>query len=234
MKHLLTTPPILQFGYLSIKLASTAISIHALFNVYDIVDSIWIVGSSLIKRAEQYASISSEFGTDLSLPGVSVLWKGVSGLSFDSVTDIICDLRSKYPHPRFLVIHTGGNDIGKDDNPLFRQQKFIKKVIVNLSSDSPSTCIVWSHILPRLYWRHAISNIAAETSRLRINSSVATFVLKLGGASIKYVDIKPNQSNLFLNDGVHLSPSGNHEFLSIMQSALRQFIEGKSLRYPSM
>lgn len=98
----------------------------------------------------------------------------------------------------------------------------------------PSTCIVWSHILPRLYWRHAISNIAAETSRLRINSSVATFVLKLGGASIKYVDIKPNQSNLFLNDGVHLSPSGNHEFLSIMQSALRQFIEGKSLRYPSM
>lgn len=125
MKHLLTTPPILQFGYLSIKLASTAISIHALFNVYDIVDSIWIVGSSLIKRAEQYASISSEFGTDLLLPGVSVLWKGVSGLSFDSVTDIICDLRSKYPHPRFLVIHTGGNDIGKDDNPLFRQQKFI-------------------------------------------------------------------------------------------------------------
>lgn len=98
-----------------------------MFIVYDIVDSIWIVGSSLIKRAEQYASMSSEFGTDLSLPNVSVLWKGVSGLSFDSVADIIYDLRSKYPHPRFLVIHAGGNDIGKDDNPLSRQQKFIKK-----------------------------------------------------------------------------------------------------------
>eukprot|EP00105_Crassostrea_gigas_P000724 XP_011412638.1 PREDICTED: uncharacterized protein LOC105317604 isoform X2 [Crassostrea gigas] len=197
-------------------------------------DSIWIVGSSLIKRAEQYASMSTEFGTDLSLPNVSVLWKGVSGLSFDSVADIICDLRSKYPHPRFLVIHAGGNDIGKDDNPLSRQQKFIKKVMVNLSTDMPSTCIVWSHILPRLYWRHAISNMAAETSRLRINSSVATLVLKIGGASIKYVDIKPNQSNLFLNDGVHLSPSGNHEFVSTMQSALRQFIEGKSLCYPKI
>lgn len=86
---------------------------------------------------------------------------------------------------------TGGNDIGKDDNPLFRQQNFKKKVIVNLSSDMTSTCIVWSHILPRLYWRYAISNIAAETSRLRINSYVATLVLKIGGASIKYVDIKP-------------------------------------------
>lgn len=73
-----------------------------------------------------------------------------------------------------------------------------------------------------------------ETSRLRINSSVATLVLKIGGASIKYVDIKPNQSNLFLNDGVHLSPSGNHEFVSTMQSALRQFIEGKSLCYPKI
>lgn len=205
-----------------------------MFIVYDIVDSIWIVGSSLIKRAEQYASMSTEFGTDLLLPYVSVLWKGVSGLSFDSVADIICDLRSKYPHPRFLVIHAGGNDIGKDDNPLSRQQKFIKKVMVNLSTDMPSTCIVWSHILPRLYWRHAISNMAAETSRLRINSSVATLVLKIGGASIKYVDIKPNQSNLFLNDGVHLSPSGNHEFVSTMQSALRQFIEGKSLCYPKI
>lgn len=76
------------------------------------------------------------------------------GIKFGSVTDIICDLRSKYPHPRFLVIHAGGNDIRNYDNPLSRQQKFLKNVMVNLSTDMPSTCIVWSHILPRLYWRH--------------------------------------------------------------------------------
>lgn len=76
----------------------------------------------------------------------------------------------------------------------------------------PSICIVWSHILPRLYWRHAISNIAPKTSKLQIISSVATLLLTKGGALIKYVDIKPNQSNLFLNDGVYLSPSGNPEF----------------------
>lgn len=66
---------------------------------------------------------------------------------------------------------------------------------------------------------------------------MATLILKIGGAfnwggaSIKYVDIKPNQSNLFLNEGVHLSPSGNNGFLSIMQSALRQFIEGKRVSW---
>lgn len=133
-----------------------------------------------------------------------MLWKGVSGLRFDSVTDIL--LVTCVPNT-----HAGGNDIGKDDNSLCRQHKH-KRVIDTLSSAMPSTCVVWSHILPRFYWRHAISNIAAETSRRRIDGSVATLVLKKGSASIKNVDIKPNQSNLFLNDGVHLSPSGNHKF----------------------
>uniref|UniRef100_K1QZE9 78 kDa glucose-regulated protein n=1 Tax=Magallana gigas TaxID=29159 RepID=K1QZE9_MAGGI len=38
-------------------------------------NSIWIVGSSLIKRAEQYASMSSEFGTDFSLPDIVMAFK---------------------------------------------------------------------------------------------------------------------------------------------------------------
>lgn len=61
-----------------------------------------------------------EFGIDFLLFNVLVLWKGVLGLSFDSVVDIICDLWLKYLYLRFLVIYVGGNDIGKDDNLLFR------------------------------------------------------------------------------------------------------------------
>lgn len=53
---------------------------------------------------------------------------------------------------------------------------------------------------------------SAETYMRRINSSVATLVLK-GDASIKFVKIIPNQSNLLPNDGVHLSTSVNNEFL---------------------
>ncbi|XP_061183690.1 uncharacterized protein LOC133191937 [Saccostrea echinata] len=196
-------------------------------------DSIWIVGSSLIKRAEQFSLSSPEFGTDLSLPGVKVLWKGIPGLSFAKFSEVISDLSSTKPHPRFLVIHVGGNDIAKLNNPLRRQQKFMKTVINKLSLVMPLTCIVWSHILPRVYWRHSISNVAAEKSRSRINSSIASFVLKSGGASIKYPDISIVQSKLFLNDGVHLSPLGNYVFLSTMQAALRQFCSGNGFVYPS-
>ena len=180
----------------------------------NLVDSTWIVGSSIIKRAEQFAKSSPEFGTNLSLPDVTVLWKGIPGLGFVKLHDVISDLSSTKTHPRFLDIHVGGKDIAKDDNPLRRQQMFMKNLINQLRSDL--TCIVWSHILPRLYWRHAVSNVAADRSRCRINSSVASFVLKSGGASINYLDIEVAQSNLFINDGVHLSPLGNHVFVSTL------------------
>ena len=181
----------------------------------NLVDSIWIVGSSIIKRAEQFAKSSPEFGTDLSLPDVTVLWKGIPGLGFVKLHDVISDLSSTKTHPRFLDIHVGGKDIAKDDNKLRRQQMCMKNLINQLRSDL--TCIVWSHILPRLYWRHAVSNVAADRSRCRINSSVASFVLKSGGASINYHDIVVAQSNLFLNDRVQLSPLGNHVFVSTLQ-----------------
>ena len=142
-------------------------------------------------------------------------------------------MASTKPHPRFLIIHVGDNDIAKDNNPLRRQQMFMKNVINQLRSEMPLICIVWSHILPRLFWRHAVSNVAADRSRCRVNSSVASFVLQSDGASIKCPDIRVAQSNLFLNYGVHLSSLGNHVFVSTLQAAIQHFSTcGISLLYP--
>ena len=183
----------------------------------NLVDSIWIVGSSIIKRSEQFAKSSPKFGTDLSLTDVTVLLKGIPELHFVicMISFLICLLQS----------HTHGFSlyIAKHDNPFRRQQMFMKTVINQLRSEMPLTCIVWSHILPRLYWRYAVSNVATDRSRWRINRSVASSVLKSGGASIKYPDIRVAQSNLFLNDGVHLSPLGNHVFVSTFPAAIQHF-----------
>ena len=61
-----------------------------------------------------------------------------------------------------------------------------------------------------------------------------SFVLKSGGASIKYPNIRVAQSNLFLNDGVHLFPLGNHVFVYTLQAAIQHFstCRGISLLYP--
>ena len=57
----------------------------------NMVDSIWIVSSSIIKRADNFAKSSPEFGTDLSLTDVTVLWKGIPGFGFVKLRDIISD-----------------------------------------------------------------------------------------------------------------------------------------------
>jgi hypothetical protein len=91
----------------------------------------------------------SEFGTDLNLPSISVY--SVSGLSFDNLL-LICILQ---PTPKYLVIHVGENDICKHNNPLSRQLKLMKNVI-QCEFGHATDLYHMSHILPRVYWRHAI------------------------------------------------------------------------------
>ena len=88
----------------------------------NLVDSIWIVGSSIIKRSEQFAKSSPEFGTDLSLTDVTVLLKGRPELHFVicMISFLICLLQS----------HTHGFSlyIAKHDNPL-RRHKCLWKLL---------------------------------------------------------------------------------------------------------
>lgn len=79
-----------------------------------------------------------------------------------------------------------------------------------------------------------LSNISAEISRKRINSSIATFVLNHGGASIKYLEISAFHPTLILPDGVHLTNLGNFHYLTTLQNALKQFIQNGSNKFPSL
>ncbi|XP_052711628.1 uncharacterized protein LOC128185949 isoform X4 [Crassostrea angulata] len=97
----------------------------------------------------------------------------------------------------------------------------------------PNTLIVWSHILPRSNWRQSLSTIEGENSRRRINSAIATFVLKkLNGASIKYPDIQITQKRLCRLDGVHLSDLGNNIYINSLKNAIVQFVTSSSRTYP--
>ena len=166
------------------------------------------MGSSIVKRAEQYAKRSGlEFA--YSVKNFHVVWKGIFGMRFRDLHQTLVNLLSTNRPPRYLVVHCGGNDIGSPDTPLRRLQMFIKFTIAEIVKIMPNTCIIWSHILPRLYWRYTLSSSEADKSRKRINSSIATFVLKISGVPVKYTQINASQKHLFVNDGVHLSTQGN-------------------------
>ena len=104
---------------------------------------IWIVGSSLVKKAFTYVK-SRPLGDNLGLRsyGYNVIWVGHPGLSFTQV-DGICRALNNYSgnnHPRYLVVHAGGNDIGWLNARALRQ--LMMKTMSNLMSLFPNTCIV--------------------------------------------------------------------------------------------
>ncbi|KAJ8315160.1 hypothetical protein KUTeg_007310 [Tegillarca granosa] len=82
------------------------------------------------------------------------------------------------------MLHCDGNDTGECKsilliNDIIAPLKFIFEIL-------PYTKIIWSQILPRLKWRHKTSHAAVDKIRKRINSKIATFVLRSGGCYIRY------------------------------------------------
>lgn len=145
---------------------------------------------------------------------------------YDSVHSI---LQTESP-PSILVIHCGANSMGT--MPLRKLRNFMKFTISQIATLLPNTLIVWSEWLPRLTWRHMLSNVAAEKDRLKLNSCVRTFLInQKRGACIKHPDIKVNQTKFF-TDGVHLSEIGNALFLNNLQGGLYTFLKGKSVMFP--
>ncbi|CAG2248065.1 unnamed protein product [Mytilus edulis] len=192
--------------------------------------SVWIVGSSLIRNAFVHAR-SRTGGVNLGLHriGVKIWWQGYGGMGLKDLESTIKRLMKYEKAPKYLVLHIAGNDLLKTKLGFLRNE--IKTTLEKVQSYLPNSSIVWSQILPRTNWRHSISQDSMMACRIRINSAIASFVLKNGGHYIKYPDILPN-STFLKEDGVHLTDLGNDIFLNNLQGALEMFICSGSYTYP--
>ncbi|KAK3105093.1 hypothetical protein FSP39_017153 [Pinctada imbricata] len=142
---------------------------------------IWIVGSSLIRNAFVRAKNSS-FGANLELRSLqaSLFWQGKGGMKWDEVLPKVRTLLRIEDPPAYLMIHCCGNDIaGKINSITLRHE--IEAGLITLSRMLPNTTLVWSQILPRLKWRDEDDHRAVNKIRRRINSKIATFVMRMGG-----------------------------------------------------
>ncbi|CAC5391882.1 unnamed protein product [Mytilus coruscus] len=68
----------------------------------------------------------------------------------------------------------------------------------------------------KLKYRNEIVHRSLNRTRVRLNSLAATYIIKHGGAYIRYPEISEDNPDLFL-DGVHLSDIGNDLFLYRLQ-----------------
>ncbi|XP_071173895.1 uncharacterized protein [Mytilus edulis] len=188
---------------------------------------IWIIGSSIIKRASDHTE-NRPTGTNLGFDkkGYNIIWLGLSGMKWFNVDRTIDATFSWRGVPSILIIHCGGNDLVNCCNGelLFH----MRSTFHYLKCTMPNTLIIWSFILPRLSWRGALNNDKIEKSRRRINRGVRSYISKIGCKTIKHLDFEDKHQALFAADGVHLSFLGNDIFINTIQTAIDLFIDNSS------
>ncbi|KAG5831614.1 hypothetical protein ANANG_G00305570 [Anguilla anguilla] len=78
------------------------------------VKNVWVCGHSLVFWAEKRAK-SPEYGMQLGMdPGrVRVWWKGMQGMTWDQLLPLLLQLKGSWPNPDVIILHLGGNDLGR-------------------------------------------------------------------------------------------------------------------------
>lgn len=138
----------------------------------------------------------------------------------------IMKLLKHYSPPKILIIHLGSNDLVTEG---LTSKKFVEEITCSLlryNALLPNTKLVWSAILPRLYWHGAPlgSGHKIDKKRKKINKQTKKFISELRGGVIWHHNISVHNVNLFRYDGTHLSDEGNRIFLDNFRSGLLKFI----------
>ena len=167
--------------------------------------TVWIVGDSIVRRSRQ----------PLDVPG-RIYWKGKGGAGVCDLPDLLHSMRA--PQPKIIMIHIGTNDLGCTDMFSIRQR--IAYYIDLCRRSYPSATLVWSAILPRLFYYGAKDQGSMEHIRRSINRW-ARSRCRLFGASFLPHDLFHWQNHaLYLYDGVHLSVTGTKLLLSDFASCI--------------
>lgn len=133
--------------------------------------------------------------------------------------------------PKYLILHCGGNDICAYGYTMVSAILDCKNAITEIQTKMPQTMIIWSQILPRLSWRNHPDNRVVNRTRVRVNSCLSTFVIKNGGAYVRYFDIVED-SQLFKPDDTHLSTIGTEIMLNTLSAGISYFLEKRGPVYP--
>ncbi|KAJ8307741.1 hypothetical protein KUTeg_014712 [Tegillarca granosa] len=100
----------------------------------------------------------------------------------------------------------GSNDLVSRASGVLRWE--MKLDLLSLSK-LPNTTVVWSCILPRLFWYGARSQVAIDNVRGRV---------------ITQSDLSDKETGCYRFDGIHLSDIGNDIYLNALQGALKSFL----------
>ena len=88
--------------------------------------------------------------------------------------------------------------------------------------------IIWSDMLPRLYWHNAKNASNIDSARKDVNRKVKQYLKSHGGLVIRHPSITYTEKRLFRYDGTHLNQLDNSVLLNGLQGGLETFLLSKS------
>lgn len=135
------------------------------------------------------AARSKKGGINLGLADrldVKIWWQGKGELTIYKVQTHIQTMMQNEDPPNFIMLHVAANDIGNVKLGLIQLQ--LKSLISWIAKQMPNTKIIFSQLLPRLSWRCSENNSKMEKCCRRINSAIASFIVKSRVYYIHYPD----------------------------------------------
>ncbi|XP_053472374.1 cell surface glycoprotein 1-like isoform X2 [Ictalurus furcatus] len=176
---------------------------------------VWIVGDSYVRRSE--ARARETMGTNLGVAS-QVEWFCRGGMYWGELLYFFKQCLEGRTAPDVLVIHCGGNDLGRVERLLLLRT--MKRDLFELHRQFPQMKILFSSINQRRQWQHGLPG-KVEKVRMFVNNEMATFVSYINGSFVPHPHIQFNKPELYLRDGVHLSPKGHDIFLTGIVQCLR-------------
>ncbi|XP_075685840.1 uncharacterized protein LOC142664622 [Rhinoderma darwinii] len=183
---------------------------------------VWILGHSFIFWAQKRAARRS-YTENLSMDPLvfSVFWHGVRGLQWKNVFSLVKSLSSYWPDPNLIIIHAGGNDLGKEKTLDLLWE--MRRDIALIKCLFPDATISFSEIIPRLLWSSGNYKFLNRI-RKRINRAMSKYMSVLGGLSYRHSDLEDLTDGLFRNDCIHLSDVGIDIFNLGLQNLIEEWL----------
>ena len=152
----------------------------------------------------------------------SVCWKGRSGRRLAQFKEDFPFLCATSQHlPSVILIHLGTNDIV--NTPVQEIQWTFQQAMSLIFKHVHNPFLIFSEILPRLYYKGAINQKKVEKTRKTLNRRIRALMGRCGGHVIRHPMFSQEQVHLFRKDGTHLTAEGNELFLKDVKEGLRYF-----------
>ncbi|OCT55830.1 hypothetical protein XELAEV_18003287mg, partial [Xenopus laevis] len=189
------------------------------FKLYSSKKTVWIVGHSFVCWAEERA-VRRPYTSNLLDPCKSqVFWFGRRGMKWADLWSAIWAARATFPKPDIIIVHLGGNDIGKVKT--LDLINFMKRDLTQLRLTFNDVLVVFSEVIQRLVWVQFPYLKPLERVRKKINRALFKFMPLLGGFSFRHTELEDGCPGLYRDDLVHLSGIG----LDILNSDFQDMVE---------